>query len=92
MTLGSPYKIIYGVDSWGNICHQQNDVIPGVNENRTGLDLTSKRLVLNTIKRLNCLSADSNSERFANNTDSGETARNELSHLKPALFTFSLSK
>ena len=29
---------------------------------------------------------------FANNTDSGESARNELSHLKSALFAFELSK
>ena len=31
-------------------------------------------------------------EIFANNTDSGESARNELSHLKSALFAFLLSK
>ena len=32
--------------------------------------------------------AKGNIEVFANNTDSGESDRNELSHLKSALFTF----
>ena len=35
---------------------------------------------------LNSFSAKGNIELFANNTDSGEAARNELSHLKSALF------
>ena len=34
----------------------------------------------------NSFSAKGNIELFANNADSGETARNELSHLKSALF------
>ena len=33
-------------------------------------------------------SAKGNIETFANNTDSGESARNELAHLKSALFAF----
>ena len=35
---------------------------------------------------LNSFSAKGNIELFANNTDSGESARNELSHLKSSLF------
>ena len=41
---------------------------------------------------LNYFSAKGNIKVFANNTDSGESARNELSHLKSALFAFWLSK
>ncbi|XP_063413197.1 choline transporter-like protein 1 isoform X1 [Mytilus trossulus] len=26
---GDPYKMIYGVDSWGNICNRDNEPIPG---------------------------------------------------------------
>ncbi|XP_052106583.1 choline transporter-like protein 1 [Mytilus californianus] len=26
---GDPYKMIYGVDSWGNICNRKNEPIPG---------------------------------------------------------------
>ena len=37
---------------------------------------------------LNSFCAKGNIEVFANNTDSGESARNELSHLKSALFAF----
>ena len=37
-------------------------------------------------KQFNSFSAKGNIELFANNTDSGESARNELSHLKSALF------
>ena len=37
---------------------------------------------------LNSFSAKGNIEVFANNTDSGESARNELFHLKSALFAF----
>ena len=40
----------------------------------------------------NSFSAKGNIDVFANNTDSGESARNELSHLKSAFFAFSLSK
>ena len=36
----------------------------------------------------NSFSAKGNIEAFANNTDSGESARNKLSHLKSALFAF----
>ena len=35
---------------------------------------------------INSFGAKGNIELFANNADSGESARNELSHLKPALF------
>ena len=35
---------------------------------------------------INSFSAKGNIELFANNADSGESARNELSHLKSALF------
>ena len=38
----------------------------------------------------NSFSANGNIELFANNTDSGETVRDELSHLKSALFCFEL--
>ena len=38
--------------------------------------------------RVNSFSATGNIEVFANNADSGESARNELSHLKSALFAF----
>ena len=41
---------------------------------------------------LNSFRAKGNIEVFANNTDSGESACNELSHLKSALFAFYLSK
>ena len=40
----------------------------------------------------NSFSAKGNLELFANNTDSGESARNELSHLQSALFASWLSK
>ena len=40
----------------------------------------------------NPFSAKGKIEGFANNTDSGESARNELSHLKSALFAIQLSK
>ena len=39
-----------------------------------------------SIPLLNSFSAKGNIELFVNNTDSGESARNELSHLKSALF------
>ena len=38
------------------------------------------------VKLFNSFSAKGNIELFANNADSGESARNELSHLKSALF------
>ena len=41
---------------------------------------------------LNRFSAKGNIELSENNTDSGESARNELSHLKSALFGLWLSK
>ena len=37
-------------------------------------------------------SANGNIEVFANNTDTGKSARNELPHMKSALFAFSLSE
>ena len=40
----------------------------------------------------NSISSTGNTEVFANNADSGESARNELSHLKSALFAFKLPK
>ena len=39
---------------------------------------------------LNSFSARGNIEHFANNAYSGESARNELSHPKPALFSCEL--
>ena len=42
--------------------------------------------LLFSVGYLNSFSAKGNIELFANNTDSGEPARNELSHLKSALF------
>ena len=46
-------------------------------------------VVLNVIDKHLTLSAPTgNIEVFANNADSGESARNELSHLKSALFAF----
>ena len=41
-------------------------------------------------ERVNSFSAKGNIDDFANNADSGEPARNELSHLKSALFAFYL--
>ena len=41
---------------------------------------------------LNSFGAKGNIEVSANNADSGKSARNELSHLKSALFALSLSK
>ena len=38
--------------------------------------------------QFNSFSDYGNIDVFANNTGSGESAGNELSHLKPALFTF----
>ena len=37
-------------------------------------------------EKVNSFSAKGNIELFANNVDSGESSRNELSHLKSALF------
>ncbi|XP_052774226.1 choline transporter-like protein 1 [Mya arenaria] len=42
VSLGNPRRLLYGTDSWGNVCNQQNDVIPGLNMSRTGLDLIDK--------------------------------------------------
>jgi len=41
--MGNPYRLIYGSDSWGNVCNQDNEVIPGVKSNLTGLDLRNKQ-------------------------------------------------
>ena len=27
---GDPYRLIYGVDSWGNVCDRKNEPIPGI--------------------------------------------------------------
>ncbi|XP_052274056.1 choline transporter-like protein 1 [Dreissena polymorpha] len=43
VTMGNPRRLIYGMDSWGNICNQDNRVIKDVNLSRTGLDLTGKQ-------------------------------------------------
>ena len=40
------------------------------------------------VEMANSFSAKGNIVFFANNTDSGESARNELSHLKSVLFAF----
>ena len=40
------------------------------------------------INEINSFSDKGKIEVFANNTDSGESARNELSHLKSASFAF----
>ena len=45
-----------------------------------------------SIKVVTSFSAKGNIELFANNTDSGDSARNELSHLKSALFALWLFK
>ncbi|KAL4235863.1 hypothetical protein ACF0H5_004251 [Mactra antiquata] len=42
IVLGNPYRIIYGTDSYGNICSQKNAIIDGVDKNLTGLDLSDK--------------------------------------------------
>ena len=44
------------------------------------------------LNKFNSFSAKGNIELFANNADSGESARNELSHLKSALFGCELKK
>ncbi|XP_041359407.1 choline transporter-like protein 1 isoform X2 [Gigantopelta aegis] len=40
-SLGSPNHLLYGTDSWGNVCNQENDVIPG--SNMSGQDTTGLR-------------------------------------------------
>ena len=40
---GDPYGLIYGRDSWGNICNKQNDPIPDVN--LSGRDTTGLKYV-----------------------------------------------
>ena len=45
----------------------------------------AERVKLYTVLYIS-FSAKGNIQDFANNTDSGESARNELSHLKSALF------
>ncbi|KAK3091614.1 hypothetical protein FSP39_021199 [Pinctada imbricata] len=41
ISTGNPYRLIYGVDSWGNVCNQKNDPINGVSE--SGKDMTGKK-------------------------------------------------
>ena len=63
-------------------------------ENRTETKLEIDLYLVNNpfFVYLKSFSAKGKIELFANNTDSGESARNELSHLKSALFAFWLSK
>ena len=49
-------------------------------------------IVYNELFQVKSFSATGNIEAFANSTDSGESARNELSYLKSALFAFYLPK
>ena len=39
---GNPYRLIYGADSWGNVCNQPNEAIPNVSKELTGIDMTGK--------------------------------------------------
>ena len=57
--------------------------IPGVDKGKRGASGS-----LPGIDALNSFSAKGNIEVSADNADSGESARNELSHLKSALFAF----
>ena len=54
----------------------------------TNLQLYDWDAVIMMIAYFNSFSAKGNIELFANNTDPGKSARDELSHLKSALFTF----
>ena len=45
-------------------------------------EITNSPIFKMILKLLKSFSAKGNIELFANNTDSGESARNELSHLK----------
>ena len=58
-----------------------------VNANGTSTGYVSGKQTLSVI---NSFSVTGNTEVFANNADLGESARNELSHLKSALFAFQL--
>ena len=51
---------------------------------------TTRKIEMKKISLINTFSAKGNIEVFANNPDSGESARNELSHLESALFAFKL--
>lgn len=42
VTIGNPYRIIYGTDSFGNVCNQDNKIIDGVKPSLTGVDLRNK--------------------------------------------------
>ncbi|XP_060598053.1 choline transporter-like protein 1 [Ruditapes philippinarum] len=39
VTIGNPYRLVYGIDSYGNICNQDNKIIDGVIPTLTGIDL-----------------------------------------------------
>ena len=39
---GNPYRLVYGADSWGNVCNQPNEPIANVSEDLTGKDHTDK--------------------------------------------------
>ncbi|XP_013398047.1 choline transporter-like protein 1 isoform X2 [Lingula anatina] len=38
ITKGNPNMLVYGVDSWGNVCNQKNEIIPNVTS--SGKDMT----------------------------------------------------
>ncbi|XP_052687130.1 choline transporter-like protein 1 [Crassostrea angulata] len=41
---GDPYRLVYGVDSWGNVCDRKNTPIPGVP--LSGRDMSGKKRTL----------------------------------------------
>ncbi|XP_022315112.2 choline transporter-like protein 1 isoform X1 [Crassostrea virginica] len=41
---GDPYRLIYGVDSWGNVCDRKNEPIPGIP--LSGRDMVGKMRTL----------------------------------------------
>lgn len=41
MLYGDPYRLAYGVDSWGNVCNKNNAKIPGVE--KSGRNTRGKR-------------------------------------------------
>ena len=55
VTWGDPDRLIYGVDSWGNVCSKRNSRIEGVS--RSGEDCTDKRLEVKSLLSTNYSSA-----------------------------------
>ena len=55
-----------------------------------GIEEDGRALYIPINVRITSYIVDGNIEVFANNTDSSESARNELSHLESALFAFKL--